>query len=392
MNTFQFPAGTTKISQKELIEAFKKYERVEIPGSVLNVDVRTSDHILSIKKLVLNEGTRMLRLFIPKAISVNVPKSLLEIETNAHLPRFLCLSESFIRLRSIKGVEYLQAYGESEVRYCFLDSKLKHYVVLGQKLSSKLYLFDDIPAGCVIHVESDKMAEKVLKRGGFDITKVYVVADAAEWKDFPADKLALTAEEYDPESRISPAQIKLQKKLAEKQAQEEAEEAQKEREQDKGRIMRNILLPLVDKCLSDKDLEYKVAKTAKEGKLAIQFQFSTAYMHASIDVESPEESLTQVVEAALQVKDLIVRYKEDIATLSIRFRESCGYQDNPIMSIPLATASENLYIIGEMYINSLTENAAVISTFASELNQILIDSKGKGIRFNMSNEDRIRWQ
>ena len=147
MKTFKFPVGTTKIDKKELNEVFSKYERVEIPGTVFRIDARFDNNDSSrfvVKELVLNEGTQSLILFANSALSVNVPKSLLEIETNAQLPRVLCLPENFIRLNwGINGVEYLQAHGVSEVRYCFgKNSIIKHYVLLGKKLTPKKYLFD----------------------------------------------------------------------------------------------------------------------------------------------------------------------------------------------------------------------------------------------------------
>ena len=44
----------------------------------------------------------------------------------------------------------------------------------------RIYIF---PLVC-LHVESEKVALEVLKR--CDVEKLYVVADADEWRDFPA--------------------------------------------------------------------------------------------------------------------------------------------------------------------------------------------------------------
>lgn len=392
MKTFKIPAGTTKIDKKELKEVFAKYERVEIPGTVFRIDGRFDINDSSrfvVKELVLNEGTQSLILFANNTPSVNVPKSLLEIETNAQLPRVLCLPESFIKLTSnINGVEYLQAYSDSEVRYCFRGSKLKHYIYLGERISPKYYLFDGIPEGCVIHVESEKMAKSVLKKGGFDVSKVYVVPDALEWKDFPADKLALTMEEYNPESHITSAQTALIEKKFEEQKRKTEEFAQMVRERNKGKIMSGMLLPLVENFMSDKGLEYNVSKIASEGKLTIQFKLANdLYIISGINIESPEESLGGIVEAVNKYRDLHSRYKEDMAALSIRIKQSSGWdKDRPYMSIPLA---ENVYVTGKMRMASLTADATTIMTYAQELKLILDDSTKKGIRLEFS--DQKRW-
>lgn len=393
MKIFKFPVGTTKIDKKELKEVFSKYELVEIPGTVFRIDARFDNNDSSrfaVKELVLNEGTQSLILFANNTHSVNVPKSLLEIETNAQLPRVLCLPENFIRLNwGIYGVEYLQAYGESEVRYCFgRGSKVRHYVLLGKKLTPKKYLFDNIPAGCVIHVESEKMAKSVLKKGGFDVSKVFVVPDALEWKDFPADKLALTMEEYNPESRITSAQTTLIEKKFEEQTRKAEEFAEQERERNKGKIMGVMLHPMVENYMSGKGLEYKVSKIVKKGELAILFQLAEdLYILSGIKQESPEESLGGIVEAVQKFRDLYSRYEENIAALFIWIRKSCGFNnDDPYMSIPLA---ENVYVTGKMRMASLTTDATTIMTFAQELKLILDDSTKKGIRFEFSNQDRL---
>lgn len=387
---FKFPAGTTKIDKKELAKVFSEYERVEIPGTVFRFDARFDNNEIScfiVKELVLNEGIQSLILFANNTLSVNVPKSLLEIQTNALLPQVLCLPESFNKLCwHINGVEYLQAYSDSDVRYCFRDSKkLKHYVYLGKKISPKHYLFSEIPAGCVIHVESEKMAKSVLKKGGFDVSKVFVIPDALEWKDFPADKLALTMEEYNPESRITSTQTALIEKKFEEQKRQTEEFAQMERERSKGKIMRGMLLPLVENFMSDKGLEYKVSKIVREGGLNIQFKLATdLYIVSGIKQESPEESLGCIVEAVLKIKDLHSQYKEDIATLSIRVKSSSGWDnDRPYMSIPLMEE----YVTGNMRMTSLATDATTITSFAQEMKVILEDLTSKQIKLTFKDKE-----
>lgn len=395
MTTFQFPAGTTQISKQELAEAFINYERVEIPGTVYVIDIQFDHDIKSlgfnIKELVLNEGIQRLRLLSDKPFKVNVPKSLLEIQTNVCLPQVLCLPQSFGKLNwglGLNGVEYLQAYSDSDVRYCFHKSKLKHYVYLGNKISAKSCIFEGIPDGCVIHVESNKMAEKVLKKGGFDISKVYVIADAAEWKDFPAEKLALSMEEYNPSYRITPAQTHLLEEMVEEQERKAVQVAQEERVLSKGKIMGGMLHPFVEKFLSDKDLVYKVSKTVTEGELSIQFTLSKdLYILSGIKSESPEESLRNIVDAVQKVKDLYTRYKDDIASLSICISESCGWdRDHPYMSIPL---KKDLYVRGNMRMKSLATDASTITLFANELELILDDSASNQIKLTFSNQERL---
>lgn len=392
MKTFQFPTGTTQISKEELAKAFMRYERVEIPGTVFKIESRFDNDASArfiIKELVLNEGTKSLNLFANRSFSVNVPKSLQEISTNAHLPRVLCLPQSFNKLNwGLNGVEYLQAYSDSEVRYCFRKSQLKHYVYLGKKISAKSYIFDYIPDGCVIHVEGEKMAEKVLKKGGFDVATVYVIPDALEWKDFPADKLALTMEEYNPESRVSKAQITLMEKIVEEQERKAAERTQEIRECNKWKMMGKMVLPLVEEFMSDKGLEYQVSKTVIEGALSIQFQLSEdLYVLAGIKPESPEESLGFIVDAVRRVRDLYTQYKEDIAALSIQLKESYGFdRDRPYVFIPIA---KNVYVRGNMRMESLASDATKIAAFAQELKRIFDDAARRQIELAINSQGRI---
>lgn len=389
---FKFPAGTTKIGKKELAKAFSEYERVEIPRTVLKIEAWFNNDEISrfvVKELVLHEGVQSLHLNANATCSMNVPKSLRIINTNLCLPRILCLPETFNCLqRELNGVEYLQAYSDSEMYYCFHDSKkLRHYVYLGKKISPKHDLFSEIPAGCVIHVESEKMAKSVLKKGGFDVSKVFVIPDALEWKDFPADKLALTMEEYNPESRITSTQTALIEKKFEEQKRQAEEFAQMERERSKGKIMRGMLLPLVENFMSDKGLEYKVSKIVKDGVLLIQFLLANdLYIVSYINAENSEESLGGIVEAVNKYRELHSRYKEDIAALSIRIKQSSGWdKDRPYMSIPLVEK----YVTGNMRMTSLAADATTITTFAQEVKLILDDSAKKQIKLDFCDREIV---
>lgn len=393
MKTFKFPAGTTKIDKKELKEVFSKYERVEIPGTVFRIDGRFDNNDSSrfvVKELVLNEGTQSLILFANNTPSVNVPKSLLEIETSAQLPRVLCLPENFIRLNwGINGVEYLQAYGESEVRYCFdKNSKIKHYVLLGNKLTPKQYLFDNIPDGCVIHVESEKMAEKVFKKGGFDVTKVYVIADAQEWKDFPADKLALTMEEYDPESRILPLQKKIREQKLQQRAEKErrTQEERRQRQKDKmvasmtKPIIQAALEPLCDSCTISKVDNDRDTITVSVSLDAIKwFDHRDRLVGTRLEISSSMDNIVENAQKMAKVlsglKDFFQRYAGDMERLEMRMQESVNTWMHVDWNILLATRCQGISITAIVKRDNIVEDSKVFTTFTEELDSILTHAK-----------------
>lgn len=118
------------------------------------------------------------------------------------------------------GVTHLQVHHPAAVSiFGYQGMPLQHYVILGNKLSLKWNLFYMIPEGTVIHVESEDMARRVLKRNEFDPDKIFVITDAMEWKGFPADKLSLAMSQYNPESRVSKAQIKARAEKRKKEAE-----------------------------------------------------------------------------------------------------------------------------------------------------------------------------
>lgn len=256
---YTFPEGTLRIKPKELYDIFCKYEVVEIPGSVAEVvtqDNRDAIRSSILKKLILNEGTITLCADIGKKATYNIPTTLLQIECNGIAPKVVCLKEGFQRSNNwqVSEVEYLQAYTTADIRWNKFQN-LKHYVYLGDRIKNWGHSpFEYIPAGCVIHVENKNMAKSVLKK--CDVFSHYVVVDAEEWKDFPADKLAMTMEEYDPESRILPIQIKmreesrLQKDAEEKKKQEEHRQLQKQKVMVDLSVM--VIAPVIEPLLGPK--------------------------------------------------------------------------------------------------------------------------------------------
>lgn len=393
MKTFQFPAGTTQISKKELKEAFSQNERVEIPGTVFRISARFDNDEstrFAIKELVLNEGIQSLILFSHKSFSVNVPKSLLEIETSALLPRVLCLPENFIRLNGgINGVEYLQAYGESEVRYCFnRNSKIRHYVLLGKKLTPMQHLFDYIPAGCVIHVESEKMGEKVLKRGGFDISEVYVIPDALEWTNFPADKLAMTAEEYDPESRLLPLQKELREEKLREIAEMERQRQQQERQRQKNRIISSMAVPVIKAALEplcdswtisriDNDVETTTVRLSPAG---IKWQdYNNMPMITRLELSSSTDTIAEnapkMAKVLGELKDFFQRNAQDMKRMKMKIDKDTNPRAHVDWNIFLATRCKGITIVATMNRDSIAEDSKVFATISAELDSIITRAK-----------------
>lgn len=409
MKTFKFPAGTSQISKKELAKVFSEYERVEIPGTVFRVNARFDNNEISrfiVKELVLNEGILSLILFANNTLSVNIPKSLLEIHTNALLPQVLCLPESFNKLcYYINGVEYLQAYSNSDVRYCFGDSKLKHYVYLGEKNSRLLYLFDNIPAGCVIHVESKNMARNVLKKVNVD--KVYVIPDALEWKDFPADKLAQTMEEYDPESRILTKQIELREEKRRKEAEEALKQQEMERKERKDMMVASMAKPIIESTFCSLCDKIQVASMSQENAngeevIKVRLLISDIQWITSDDktestefyIEIPLSDVAYNAEKAVavvkQLKDVFGRNQQLMQSMETGLNITLIPKENtrPMLVLPVGNGNS---ISAYLNWDTMTEDSKAMRGFVKELTEIIetaktndgifVEMKYKGIWF-----------
>jgi len=276
MANYCFPDGIISISREEMQEAICNYDTIEIPGTVREIDV-TSDATKEVrtKSIILHEGTVSIKNSGSHRFIINIPDSLMEIE-GLQIPRVSSLPLSFRRAYHVSGIEYLQAYPQADIRYPW-DDQLKHFVLLGDELPYVIHRFEHVPDGCVIHVESEQMAEKVLRY--VDAEKVYVIPDAEEWRDFPADKISLSIEEYNPESRLVQRQTELRRaKQAEREAEEEKRQ-EKLRQEGKERSIRKmvepVIMPLLEKLLGHQETvvdwryqetHYKYSISVSEGK------------------------------------------------------------------------------------------------------------------------------
>ncbi len=233
--TYTFSEGTRQIKAADMEKALLNYDGIVIPGSVENVRIDTSKISQPIRaaEIILNEGVRTLNIYSDKRIVFNMPTTLLKIKTRGEAypnSNVLCLPSGFQELDIIGGVEYLQAWDSCSVGPVYLPRRIKHYVLLGNKLSLKRFAFWGCPKGMVLHVESNKVALSILKkwkrefdcannwygyRMDVSLFNAVVVPDADEWKDFPKDKLSLTLEEYNAESRVLPKQQMLRKEALE---------------------------------------------------------------------------------------------------------------------------------------------------------------------------------
>ena len=264
MTTFEFPDGIKNLKLSQIKAAVCKYEKVVFPGSMTKVELlfRYFADKVKVREIELHEGVQYLSCIATGNHDVdiiNVPNSILEMDFNVNycmhkynfiLPKVVCLPIGARKLINFTGVEYLQAYSHQEIRFYRCDM-LKHYVYLGEGPSIQGDQFDYMPSGSVLHVQSLKTARDVLKK--VDVEEVYVVADADDWKDFPADKLNLTMEEYDPESRILPEQIKLRvvsrkEKEIKAAAEREKIRAWEEKEKIRRSIEESIRAALHDIC------------------------------------------------------------------------------------------------------------------------------------------------
>jgi len=193
------------------------------------------------KSLIVDEGCTAVINKRSERIEVNIPKSIREIEGYS-VPRVTILPPAFKRLLHFSGVEYLQANVEAEIRYPW-DDGLKHFVLLGDELPYDVHRFEHVPDGCVVHVESETMAEKVLEQ--VNAEKIYVIPDAEEWRDFPDEKVAMTMEEYNPEGRLTEKQKELRLAIEAKRAEEEIKKLEKLRQEGKARSIRKMVEPVI---------------------------------------------------------------------------------------------------------------------------------------------------
>lgn len=391
---FKFPKGTTAISPEEMAEALCKYETVEVPGTVRKVQVywEEEDRKFIAKELILHEGTLELRLpYTTQNIQYNVPKSLREIRctfryaddtpNSFQAPKVLCLNEDFQYAEGLKGVEYLQHYNSSCVAHSRF-SNLKHYVYLGSTINQKGGQFTGLTSGAVIHVENEKVAKSVLKRiNTFDL---YVVVDALEWKDFPADKLALTMEEYDPESRILPLQKKMREEMLKQKAEEERQKQEEERQKQKNRMVASMtkpiimaaLEPLCDSCTISKVDNDKETITARVSLETIKWhdhrdRLVGTRLELSSSTDNIAENAQKMAKVLNELKDFFQRYAGDMERLEMRMQESVNTWMHVDWNILLATRCSGKTIMAKVDRDSVAEDSKVCADFTEELDSIV---------------------
>lgn len=406
---YRFPKGTTKISPKEIEHALCNYLVVEIPGTVSKVEVRAENgnRPFVAEQLILHEGTLELRFgFASKAIRYNVPKSVRTIScpggygsndsVGFMAPRVLCLNADFISAESLQGVEYLQTHSSSYVGYSHC-SNLKHFVYLGTTINQKHGQFDYLTPGCVIHVENEKMAKSVLKRT--NILENYVVVDAQEWKDFPADKLALTTEEYDPESRMLPLQKEMRAEELRKRKEKEEQAAVQHREREKAKMINKITDMAAKPAFDAAGLEYDIRSVkdkTHEGADMLEITLpmvkkivrSQNYTHTTHKfkcsfIMSPDvvtDVIDSVVSRAKQLSDFLAANKEftDKHEITYDFKHdaSCAFLTAAVVpqcgiSLPITDGR----IVAKLFQESCREDANAIITFAEQLNRQLQETK-----------------
>lgn len=404
---YRFPKGTTKISPKEIEHALCNYLVVEIPGTVSKVEVRNENgnSPFIAEQLILHEGTLELRFgFSSKAIRYNVPKSVRTIsgpggyKSNDSVgfmaPRVLCLNADFISASSLQGVEYLQAHSSSYVGYSHC-SNLKHFVYLGTTINQKHGQFNYLTPGCVIHVENEKMAKSVLKR--IKILESYVVVDAQEWKDFPADKLALTTEEYDPESRMLPLQKEMRAEELRKHKEKEEKAAAERREREKAKLINKIADLVAKPAFDAAGLEYDI-RTAKdemhEGTTMLEITVpmvkktvsANAYFRTTtkfacsftMNHDAVTDVIDSLVSRAKQLSDFFAANKEftDKHEITYDLNQDTSYLYStavPLCGISLPITDGR--IVAKLSQGSCREDANAVITFAEQLNQLLQEMK-----------------
>lgn len=404
MTEYRFPDGIVSISKEEMQEVLCNYDTIEIPGSVREVNlVNGGDAAKEIKtrNIILHEGTISVKNLGSHRYNINIPDTLIEME-GVQAPRVSCLPLSFRRAYHISGIEYLQAHPQADVRYPW-DDMLKHFVLLGSELPYIIHRFEHVPEGCVIHVESNEMAETVLKY--VDAEKIYVIPDADEWKDFPPGKMNLSIEEYDPESRLVPRQTELRKAKQAARAAEEEKRQEKLRQEGKERSIRKmvepVIMPLLEGLLGPQetvvdwryqDTLYKYSITVTEGNtpgetsiivkatvtsnLSIEYynqykskDFSALAVLATFSATDFPKSVPLLAGQITRVRDFLEKHRDVINRYHIipgddKFKPECSA---PGIALPFL----DTVIVGSINSETIGTDVTSISEFAGSLETLI---------------------
>lgn len=406
--TFRFPKGTEKISAKEWAEVLSTYEKVEVPGSVVNVSINTEGTDITTKEIVFHKGTQQLSLISDKkTIFFNIPTTVHTIrnwnyngENLFHTSRILILGIGVMSAEGIQGPEYLQYYSTTRVAsYNGRKQDLKHLVYLGTKIDQK-YGSYNVPDGCVIHVEQKKTALSILKRVNVDT--VFVIPDAAEWKDFPADKLAMTMEEYNPESRILPEQKKMREEKEKARVEEKEQELIKQRQIRKERLLQDMSAQVVKPVLAPlfgtferetwngqvvNDPAYRV-KIIEEKEGADNVLELTAIIEPNLFDDRWKRSLaiefrmlpTEITDKMVdishhftQIKDFVAKNKEMFSKYHLDFHlnDFCKNTYTPGLSLPF----QDYNIVAQLNKNRIQEDVEELTKFVSGFSKVINEAK-----------------
>lgn len=392
METYKFPEGTKTLTKEQILEAARKYERLEIPGSVPKVAIDLGKESLPLRELFFHEGVQEISLDegASEPVSYNIPQSLLKLHggwcnVKFRAPRVACFPQSVQDAVGFVGVEYLQAYKDSDVRN-FRGDDLKHYVYLGKTGSRLTEIFAAVPEGCVIHVENKSMASSTLKK--VDVDKVYVIPDALEWKDFPADKLALTMEEYDPESRILPKQIEMREEKRRKEREQQAEE----RQEQKSKLMTYMAKPILKDALSPLCDTIMVGRadhenTDGEGAIEAHLLFNDILYFSrrtpkpmQFDVVIPLADVVEKSEKAVEIvrrlKDVFYRNQQLMQSLKVGILDCFGFPDDPRPRIHFPFGKKRV-IYAFLNWETIDEDSRAMRDFVKELADIIETAKTK---------------
>lgn len=392
----KFPKGITTISPQEMADALCNYEVVEVPGTVRKVLVNAEekDRKFIAKELILHEGTLELRLpYTTQNIQYNVPKSVREIRcsfrydddtpSGFQAPKMLCLDADFQYAEGLTGVENLQHHNSACVA-CSKFKNLKHYVYLGSTINQKggWRQFSNLTPGAIIHVENEKVAKSMLKR--CNIFDNYVVVDAQEWKGFPADKLALTMKEYDPESRILPLQKKMREEKLREKAEKERQEQEEKRQKQKDKMVASMtkpiiqaaLEPLCDSCTISQIDNDRDTITVSVSLDAIRWhdhrdRLVGTRLEISSSMDNIAENIQKMAKVLSGLKDFFQRYAQDMERLKMRIRESVDTWMHVDWNILLATRCQGISITAIVKRDNIVEDSKVFTAFTEELDSIL---------------------
>jgi len=243
-------------------------------------------------------------------------------------PEVLTLPDTCMKVSGLRGTRFLQVHYQTDIRDC---PDLCHVVMLGNKASTKRSLFQELPTGCVLHVENHSIAKTIINKVYRD--DIYVIPDALDWKDFPAHLRDMSQQQYAPESLLLPEQRDIRKCLERRRANEAKNKMQ-------GDLVNIVLAPVMSQLgitrsttrLVPGTYTISICKLAGRAATAnISICMATTTHNRSqvqIDIELP---LQQVLEKAPAIPEIIrktVKLHRQYRTLVTQSSKTLG--DAPV--------------------------------------------------------------